>query len=69
MKKVTILLASIAILAVVSCGEKKEKETIIIEKQSETPKDSDGTSLSIGSDGVEFSTKDGNKKTEVKIVD
>lgn len=67
MKKVTILLASIAMLAVVSCGEKKEKETIIIEKQAESPKESDGTSLSIGNDGIEFSTKDGDKKTEVKI--
>ena len=67
MKKVSILLASMAVLAFISCGEKKEKETIIIEKQVETPKESDGTSLNIGDGGIEFSTKNGNKKTEVKI--
>ena len=54
MKKVSILLASIAILAFVSCGEKKEK-TVIIEKQVEAPKESSGTSLSIDDDGIEFS--------------
>ena len=49
--------------------EKAKTETIIIEKQVESPKaeESDGTSLSVGGDGVEFSTKDGAKKTEVII--
>ena len=70
MKKVTLILACLAIFAIVSCIEEKAKtETIIIEKQVETPKaeESDGTSLSVGKEGVEFSTKDGAKKTEVII--
>ena len=70
MKKVIFILASFAILLGVSCREEKSKtETIIIEKQVETPKsnESDGTSLSIDKGGVEFSTKNGDKKTEVNI--
>ena len=70
MKKVTLIFVSLAILAMVSCREEKAKtETIIIEKQVDTPKaeESDGTSLSVGKEGVEFSTKDGASKTEVII--
>ena len=62
---------SIVSLVFVGCGDKKEKETVIIEKQVEKPKteESDGTSLSIDKNGVEFSSKSGDKKTEVKIND
>lgn len=70
MKKVILILVSFAIFVVVSCRDEKSKsETIIIEKQVETPKaeSSNGTSLKVDSDGVEFSTKDGAKKTEVII--
>jgi hypothetical protein len=65
------IFAFIVSLVFTSCGEKKEKETIIIEKQVEKPKaeESDGTSLSVDKNGVEFSTKNGDKKTEVKIND
>jgi hypothetical protein len=73
MKTVTVIIASLVILASLSCKEQKEEpivvektETIVIEKDTQ-PKDEDGTSLSIDKDGVEFSTKDGNKKTEVEI--
>ncbi|WP_445957971.1 hypothetical protein [Yeosuana sp.] len=68
MKKAILILVSFAIFAVVSCRDEKSKtETVIIEKQVETPKASNGTSLKVDSDGVEFSTKDGAKKTEVII--
>ncbi|WP_194768015.1 hypothetical protein [Tamlana sp. I1] len=71
MKKALILLTSITIFGLVSCGEKKEKETVVIEKKVEAPKtkESDGTSLNISSDGVEYSSKDGKKKTEISITD
>lgn len=75
MKKLILVLASIAILFGVSCREEKTKtEKVIIEKQvekpnMETPKedDIDGTSLNIDKEGVEFSNKKGDKKTEVNI--
>lgn len=69
MKKIILIFASFAIFAVVSCREETSKsETVIIEKQAEGQKeDSDGTSLSVDKNGVEFSTKDGDKKTDINI--
>ena len=70
MKKITLILASFVIFAVVSCRDEKSKsETVIIEKQAPKAEESNGTSLSVGKDGVEFSTKDGDKKTDVTIKD
>ena len=73
MKKVTVIIATLVILASVSCKEQNEEpavvektETVVIEKEKQT-EEKDGTSLSISNDGVEFSTKDGEKKTEVNI--
>lgn len=73
MKKVTVIIASLVILASVSCKEQNEEpqvvektETVVIEKENQ-PEEKDGTSLSISNDGVEFSTKEGEKKTEVNI--
>lgn len=72
MKKVTLILASISIMAFASCNDKKEavEETVIIETEVVTPveeEESDGTSLNVSKDGVEFSTKDGDNKTAVEI--
>lgn len=76
MKKVTLLLASFAIFATVSCKESQdketvvEKETVIIETEAApATEQNDGTSISVNSDGVEFSTKDGDNKTEVEVKD
>ncbi|WP_130734636.1 hypothetical protein [Flavobacterium sp. J27] len=73
MKKVTVIIASLVILASVSCKEQNEEpqvvektETVVIEKEKQ-PEENDGTSLSISSDGVEYSNKDGENKTEVDI--
>ncbi|WP_308992678.1 hypothetical protein QLS71_012915 [Mariniflexile litorale] len=69
------LLTSLVLVAFTSCREEKAKtETVIIEKQVEKPvapkaEESDGTSLSIDNDGVDFSTKKGKKKTEITIKD
>ena len=75
MKKVTVIIASLVILASVSCKEQKEEptvvektETVVIEKDTQ-PEENDGTSISINKDGVEFSSKDGENKTEVEIKD
>jgi carbon starvation protein CstA len=72
MKKVTLILASISIMIIAACNDKKEitEKTVIIEKEATTPaedEENDGTSLSISNDGVEFSTKNGDNKTEVEI--
>lgn len=74
MKKVTVIIASLVILASLSCKEQKEEpivvektETIVIEK--EVKPENDGTSISVDKDGVEFSSKDGNNKTEIEIKD
>ena len=79
MKKGTLILgnfislaifATIILLSFTSCREEKAKtETVIIEKPVEAPKaeENEGTSLKVDGDGVEFSTKDGKKKTEITI--
>jgi len=65
------LLLSTVFFTITSCRDEEKTKTVVIEKQAEKPKaeEADGTSLSIGDDGVEFSTKDGDKKTEVSIKD
>ncbi|WP_100615142.1 hypothetical protein [Confluentibacter citreus] len=64
--------AALTFFAFTSCREEKAKtETVIIEKPIEQPKaeEKDGTSISVDGDGVEFSTKSGDNKTEVSIKD
>lgn len=81
MKKVTILITSLALFSILSCKEKKEEaagesthviektNTVVIEKEADTEKteNPDGTSISVDKNGVEFSTKDGDTQTEVNI--
>jgi len=78
-KNVTLILASVAVMLFASCKNETEKtteKTVVIEKQvEETPApiapvvedEKDGTSVNINKDGVEFSTKDGKKKTEIEV--
>lgn len=76
MKKIALTFASITLLILGSCTEKKEpveviKKTVIVEKEVEVPvkveEEKPGTSISVGKDGVEFSTKDKKKDIEVEI--
>lgn len=71
MKKVTLIIATISLMTFASCKDKEEvtKETVIVEKEAATPteEESDGTSISISKDGVDFSTNDGDNKVEVEI--
>lgn len=76
MKTLKIMLVVFTISAFVACKEDKVEpqiieKTTIIEKEVEAPaqEKEDGTSISIGKDGVEFSNKNGDKNTEVKIND
>lgn len=70
MKKVTILLTSLCIVAFISC--KKEEEKPVIEQKIEVaaPKveeAKDSTSISIGKDGVDINTKRGTKSTSISV--
>ncbi|WP_339834900.1 hypothetical protein [uncultured Flavobacterium sp.] len=74
MKKVTLIIASLAVLAFSSCKEEQKEEptTVVVEQpaaETQATEESDGTSISVNSDGVEFSTKDGDNKTEVEVND
>ncbi|WP_438965416.1 hypothetical protein [Flavobacterium sp.] len=75
MKKVTLLIASLSLLVSVSCKDNEEatvveKETVIVEKEvAPSTEEKDGTSISINKDGVEFSSKEGESKTEVEVKD
>ena len=76
MKKIALTFASITFMFLTSCTEKKEpveviEKTVIVEKEVEVPvkveEEKPGTSISVGKDGVEFSTKDKKKDIEVEI--
>ena len=76
MKKIALTFASITFMFLTSCTEKKEpveviEKTVIVEKEMEVPvkveEEKPGTSISVGKDGVEFSTKDKKKDIEVEI--
>ena len=71
MKKVTLIIATIAMFGIVSCKEtKEESKTVVVEQEAPaepTEEEQEGTSLSVGSDGVEFSTNDGESQTEIDI--
>lgn len=81
MKKVTVFLSILSIMAVVSC--KKDApipppppEPVAapapppsppVPQEPKTEEEKEDTSVSIGKEGVDVSTKDGNKKTTVKV--
>lgn len=74
MKKITLLLGVLSIMALTSCKKQKE-ETAAPEETNveinttttETPEEADGTSISVGSDGVDISSKDGDNETNVEV--
>ena len=70
MKKIALTFASITFMFLTSCTEKKEpveviEKTVVVEKEVEVPvkveEEKPGTSISVGKDGVEFSTTDKKK--------
>ena len=76
MKKIALTFASITFMFLTSCTEKKEpveviEKTVVVEKEVEVPvkveEPKPGTSISVGKDGVEFSTTDKKKNVEVDI--
>ncbi|CAM4145341.1 hypothetical protein FLAN108750_12575 [Flavobacterium antarcticum] len=82
MKKIGLTLSMFAIMALVSC--KKEETVVTPAPETETEVvvlppppppapveevEKDGTSISVGKDGVEVSTKDGDNKTVIDVKD
>jgi hypothetical protein len=77
MKKISMIIGVLSVMAIVSCKEKEETpaapETTTnqtIEVTTEAPaaeKNPDGTSISVGSDGVDVSTKNGTNSTSVNV--
>ena len=76
MKKIALTFASITFMFLTSCTEKKEpveviEKTVVVEKEVEVPvkveEPKPGTSISVGKDGVEFSTTDKKKNVEIDI--
>lgn len=81
MKKIVLALNVLAVMALVSCKDETptppppapEPQVIVVppppppapEKEAEK----DGTTISVGSDGVELSTKNGDKKTVIDVKD
>lgn len=78
MKKVVLALNMLALVALVSCKDETpppapEPQVIVTPPPApaapEVEEESDGTSISVGGDGVEVSTKDGDKKTTIDVKD
>jgi hypothetical protein len=76
MKNSILLFAAVITFTFTSCKEKTNEEstdTVVIEKTSETQvvtpdtTAADGTTINVNKDGVEFSSKDGDKKTAVEV--
>ena len=78
MKKIVLALNMLALVTLVSCKDETppppppapEPQVIVAPPPPPpTKEESDGTSISVGSDGVEVSTKDGDKKTVIDVKD
>jgi hypothetical protein len=74
MKKISMLIGLLSVLAIVSCKEKEEapeaatNQTIEVTKEAPAVEEnSDGTKISVGTDGVDVSTKNGTNSTSVNV--
>lgn len=76
MKKITLFLGILSVIAIVSCKEKEDKPfPPQVETSSETTTSTpavsgevkDSTSIKVGTDGVNVTTKDGATKTSVDV--
>ncbi|MET0760156.1 MAG: hypothetical protein ABWZ56_07030 [Flavobacterium sp.] len=74
MKKAVMFLGILSIMTIVSCKKKEETlvppppppvvETPAVPAEQNSP---DGTSVKVGTDGIEVKTKDGTTKTDVNV--
>lgn len=81
MKKIVLAINMLALVALVSCKEETppppppaaDPQVIVVPPPPPPAPvqedDKDGTSISVGKDGVELSTKSGDKKTVIDVKD
>lgn len=72
MKKTTLLLAGLCLVALSSCKEKEAEPNTTIEQTIEvTPpaveEAKDSTSIKIGEDGIEYNKKNGTNSTNISV--
>jgi hypothetical protein len=71
MKKTAFLLAGLCLIALTSCKEKEAEPTTIEQTIEVTPpavqEVKDSTSIKIGTDGVDISTKKGTNSTSISV--
>jgi multidrug efflux pump subunit AcrA (membrane-fusion protein) len=79
MKKIVLAFSMLLVMALASCKKEvppppppvAEPQVIVVPPPPAPVKeeDKDGTIISVGSDGVEISTKEGDKKTVIDVKD
>ena len=83
MKRIVLTFSMFAVMALSSCKKEEpvtpppapeaQPEVVVVPPPPppapEKTEESDGTSISVGKDGVEVSTKDGDKKTVIDVKD
>jgi hypothetical protein len=73
MKKISMFLGMLSVLAIVSCKKKEEvtqptETTIEVNTVAPAAEENpNGTSVSVGKDGIDVSTKSGSKETNVTV--
>lgn len=74
MKKAILFLGILSVMTIVSCKKKEEApvppptpETVETPAPPAEPGSPDGTSVKVGTDGIEIKTKDGATKTDVNV--
>ncbi|EIA07185.1 hypothetical protein [Flavobacterium frigoris] len=73
MKKISMFIGMLSILAIVSCKKKEEapqpsETTIEVNTPApEVEENADGTSVSVGTEGVDVSTKNGANETNINV--
>jgi multidrug efflux pump subunit AcrA (membrane-fusion protein) len=80
MKKIVVAFSMLLVMVFASCKKEvppppppvPEPQVIVVPPPPPAPAkevDKDGTTISVGSDGVEISTKEGDKKTVIDVKD
>lgn len=74
MKKASLFLGILSLLAIVSCKKKEESSAPVPQTETSnntttnvTAETKDSTSIKVGSDGINVTTKDGETKTSVQL--
>ena len=85
MRKITLLLGAVCMIALASCKKETTTETtetevvptsttdtVVVEKEvpaAPAPENTDGTSIKVDGNGVDIQSKDGKNSTDVEVKD